>query len=116
MGDLSKNFSRSEFACKCGCGFDGVDAELLKVLQDVRDHGGKSIRINSGCRCLEYNRSIGSKDTSQHVKAKAADIIVIDVPASKVQKYLKTMYQHKYGIGCYQYFTHIDVRATKARW
>jgi hypothetical protein len=23
MGDIGKYFNRSEFACKCGCGFDG---------------------------------------------------------------------------------------------
>ena len=35
---------------------------------------GKQIKINSGFRCLELNRIIGSKDTSQHVKGQAVDI------------------------------------------
>ena len=30
--------------------------------------------INSGFRCLELNRAIGSSDSSAHVKAQAADI------------------------------------------
>ena len=37
MGTVSKNFSRSEFACKCGCGFDAVDVDLLAGLQALRD-------------------------------------------------------------------------------
>ena len=32
MGDLTKNFSRSEFACKCGCGFDDIDLVLQSVI------------------------------------------------------------------------------------
>ena len=35
---------------------------------------GKQMKINSGYRCLELNRIIGSKDTSQHVKGQAVDI------------------------------------------
>lgn len=42
------------------------------ILQPVRDEHG-SYAINSGFRCLELNRVIGSKDTSQHVKGQAAD-------------------------------------------
>ena len=45
MGDLSENFSRHEFACKCGCGNDTVDAELIRVLQSVRARFGKPIRF-----------------------------------------------------------------------
>ena len=31
MGDLSENFSRSEFECKCGCGFATVDVRKNKA-------------------------------------------------------------------------------------
>jgi len=82
MGDLSKNFSRSEFACHCGCGFDSPEPLLVESLQTIRDHFGP-VRIRSGCRCLKYNRTLTdskgrrlSKDTSQHVFGKAADIWV----------------------------------------
>ena len=36
MAQLSQYFKRSEFACKCGCGFNVVDTELLDVLIDVK--------------------------------------------------------------------------------
>jgi len=116
MGDLSKDFSRSEFQCKCGCGFDTVDAELLKVVQDVRDHYHARTTINSACRCLEHNRSVGSTDTSQHPKAKAADITVRGVSPARVHHYLVQKYPDKYGIGNYADFTHVDVRSDRARW
>lgn len=37
--------------------------------------GGCPIIVSSGYRCLELNRALGSKDTSQHVKGQAADFI-----------------------------------------
>ncbi|BEB16509.1 hypothetical protein VEE45_23520 [Escherichia coli] len=46
---LSKHFSRKEFKCKCGkCDYDTIDAELLVILEDVREHFGKPVIINSG--------------------------------------------------------------------
>lgn len=30
MGDLTKNFNRFEFACKCGCGFDDIELQVAK--------------------------------------------------------------------------------------
>tara|TARA_Y100000588_G_C14231612_1_gene915547 strand:- start:1224 stop:1703 length:480 start_codon:yes stop_codon:yes gene_type:complete len=49
---------------------------VLKVLQPLRDAFGCPVAINSGFRCLELNRKLGSKDTSQHVLGQAADIEV----------------------------------------
>jgi hypothetical protein len=37
VGDLSPNFSKSEFACKCGCGSAGVSVDLILRLQEVRE-------------------------------------------------------------------------------
>ena len=116
MGDVSNNFSRHEFGCKCGCGFDAVDFELRDVVQKVRDYYGKPVTINSGCRCLKYNRSIESTDNSQHIKAKAADISIAGVLPAEIFSYLDNEYPHKYGIGLYQTFVHIDVRKVMARW
>ena len=112
---LSPNFYRDEFQCSC-CDLDTVDAELIYVLQDVRDFFDKPITINSACRCLPYNRSVGSNDASQHPKCKAADIVVKDIPPYLVHEYLTETYPEKYGIGEYDDFTHIDVRAIKGRW
>ncbi|KMP10846.1 hypothetical protein UR09_05080 [Candidatus Nitromaritima sp. SCGC AAA799-A02] len=77
MGDLSKNFSRHEFLCRCGCGFGEVRPELVQKLQAVRDRVGK-IRINSACRCAEHNRQFGGKSTSSHLKGRAVDIACLE--------------------------------------
>ena len=49
---LTKNFTRSEFDCPCGCSTQMVDPELAEKLQRIRDALGKPIKITSGYRCL----------------------------------------------------------------
>lgn len=110
---LSKNFHRSEFACKCGCGFATVDVELLNTLEVVRSHFNKSVKINSACRCEEHNKKIGGSYGSKHKKGIAADIVVKDVDPDVVYKFLDNYMPNTYGIGKYNSFTHIDVRKTK---
>lgn len=61
-----------------------LTALARNVLQPVRDYFGKPVIINSGYRCLEVNRAVGSKDNSQHVKGEAADLFVKDVPLKDV--------------------------------
>lgn len=113
---LSKHFMRSEFACKCGCGFDNVNSLLVEILEDVRSHFNTFVMINSGCRCIQYNRIVGGKQRSQHVLGNAADIKVKGVEPKSVADYLESKYTDKFGIGRYKTFTHLDVRAVKARW
>jgi len=57
MANLSKNFTTDEFACKCGCGYDTPEPELVRMLQATRDLYGKPIKI-----------------TSAHIYGKAVDI------------------------------------------
>ena len=73
MGDLTKNFSRSEFACPC-CGKDNIDLELVDVLQKIRDDVGHAITITSGVRCEKHNTEVGGVDNSPHMDGVAADI------------------------------------------
>jgi len=113
---LNLYFSRDEFACKDGCGFDVVDAELLQVLTDLREHFQSPVIVKSGCRCEQHNARIKGSPNSQHLLGKAADIAVTNTPASEVQDYLLRVYPNTYGIGKYSIWTHIDVRPEKARW
>lgn len=114
MGDLSKHFSRHEFACKCGCGQDTVDAELLTELEALRQHFDAPITINSGNRCEEYNRRVGGASASQHLRSRAADITIKGVTPLRVYTLLDPT--HKGGLGKYETFTHIDTRGSRARW
>ena len=116
MGDLTKNLSRSEFACQCGCGFDTVDYELAIVIQDIRDNFGEAVHINSGCRCEIHNKAQGGTSGSLHTMGRAADIRVNNTPSDLIYDYLDNLYPDKYGIGRYSGRTHIDTRKYKARW
>jgi len=119
------NFTRSEYRCKCGCGFDTVDYELDMVMDDLRDFFGKPVYINRGCSCVEHNDNvqleydhtyIAGSSKSQHIYGKACDFRVEGVHEDAVVRYLENTYPNKYGIGRYNGRTHIDVRTDKARW
>lgn len=71
---MTNNFKPEEFECNCGCGLNNMHPNTLFMLEQARDETGVPIVINSGCRCLTYNRKIGSKDTSSHLKGLAIDI------------------------------------------
>lgn len=74
MGDISKNFNRKEFACKCGCGKDNIDPRVVNMCQTIRDAIGVPIRISSGCRCEKHNKNVGGVANSYHVQSLAADL------------------------------------------
>jgi len=84
MIKLSKHFTRHEFSCKCGCGFDTVDAYLIQILESIREYFDKPIIITSGCRCPEYNERVGGAHNSQHKLGRAADFIVADTEPDAV--------------------------------
>jgi len=67
VGDLSYHFSRSEFACKCGCGLDAIDRDLVDNLEQSRTRVGIGYPINCGCRCESHNKLVGGKDHSAHL-------------------------------------------------
>lgn len=91
MGTISKDFSYREFEAsptaerKGICNVittaavrDAVKELTEKVLQPLRDIVGRPLRINSGYRCPELNRAVGSFPTSQHVRGEAADVAAAD--------------------------------------
>lgn len=113
---LSANFKVSEFACKDGSDTVFVAPELVTVLQKIREHFGKAVTINSAYRTDAYNKKVGGAAYSQHKYGIAADIAVSGVTPLAVAQYAQTLLPNKGGIGVYQTFTHVDVRAGKARW
>ena len=54
--------------------------DLAQLLQRIRDHYGKPIRVNSAYRNPDLNVLIGGSTTSQHVKGQAADFVVLGGP------------------------------------
>jgi hypothetical protein len=61
MGDLSRDFSRDEFACPC-CGESKMDPEFVDRLQSLRDKYGKPFSPvkGGGYRCEEYDGKRGT--------------------------------------------------------
>ena len=113
---LSEHFNRSEFACKCGCGFDTVDAELILVLEEIRSIFHKPINISSGARCAEHNAEQGGKPNSQHLLGRAADIWITGTSPLDIYNFIGSVYPDSYGLAVYRTFVHIDTRNKKARW
>ena len=77
MGDLTRNFSKREFACKCGdcqCDGSGMSKDFVNRLQRTRDRYGKPISVNSGVRCTAHNKDEGGKPDSEHLDGEGGDI------------------------------------------
>ena len=121
---LEKNFSLHEFRCK-----DGTDVpdelidnvrELCVNLQILRDYIDKPITIISGYRSPEYNTKIKGAKRSQHMSARAADIIVPGMTSLEVRDIIIQLIKEgkmvKGGVGIYPTFVHYDVRGYNARW
>ena len=71
---MTKNFTRQEFSCRCGCGYDHIDRRVVEIAQTIRDFVGVPIRVNSGCRCEAHNLRVGGVKGSYHTKGLAADL------------------------------------------
>jgi hypothetical protein len=98
--NLSPNFSlheltKSETALRMG--FDNTPGEaetknlrLLceKVLQPVRDHFGKGVKVNSGFRSPESNAAVGGSKTSDHCLGRAADIEIPGVANAELAQWI----------------------------
>ena len=120
MGDLSKNFSKLEFLCPCGCGADKISPILIQKLQKVRDIIGRPLTITSGVRCEFYNTSIKASWSSSHVPddfgiGNAVDIACTNSKDRYELVQVAQKYFNRVGIsgGSYGGFIHLDVDRSK---
>lgn len=120
MGDLTKNFSRWEFRCRCGrrdCDAAPLDMRLVTALQALRDLIGAPIHINSGVRCVRHNRRVGGVRNSRHLEGIAADIRCDELTPVELKKFAEEIPEFANGgIGIYDWGIHVDVRGRRARW
>jgi len=68
---------------------ENLEITAQNILQPVRDHYGIPIVPNSGFRCLELNRALKSKDSSQHTKGQAVDIEIPGVSNYELATWIK---------------------------
>lgn len=113
---LSANFKVKEFACKDGSDPIFIAPALVELLQNIRNHFGKAVNINSAYRTAAYNKKVGGATYSQHCYGTAADIRISGVKPKDVAAFVETLMPNTGGIGIYSNFTHVDVREVKSRW
>ena len=123
MGDVSRHFDKSEFACKC-CGFNPIASEQFVIAEIVREfEGGEPYTLNSACRCREYNEKVQMKYVPGYVpgtsKSKHMNGLAVDYPSKNpkvLYKHLNKLFPATFGIGLYKTFVHVDIRQNKVRW
>lgn len=87
FSSIAPNFQRKEFACKCGCGFDDINLDLVADLQKIRTGLGNQMIITSGCRCPAHNAREGGVWNSHHLEGNAADCYVVGHTAQEILDY-----------------------------
>ena len=101
MTQLSANFSlsemtKSETALRHNLDNTPGEKEIEnlrvlceRVLQPVRDHYGKGVKVNSGFRHPDVNAAVGGSKTSDHCRGQAADIEIPGVPNHELAEWIK---------------------------
>ncbi len=64
-----------------------------KILQPVREHYGKGVKVNSGFRHPEVNAKVGGSKTSDHCKGQAADIEIPGVANADLALHIVDTYE-----------------------
>lgn len=111
---IAPNFVAKEFWCKCAKCRDGhareeLDGKLLYMLELLRvETGGRQIVISSGVRCSDRNRAVAGAPKSQHMRGKAADIVVKGMTPSQVASAARRVGFSF--VKTYRTHTHVDVR------
>jgi zinc D-Ala-D-Ala carboxypeptidase len=66
-----------------------LQALAVHVLQPVRDHYGKGVKVNSGYRSPDVNARVGGSRTSDHTRGMAADIEIPGVSNHELAEWVK---------------------------
>ena len=115
-------FARSEFTCKCGCGTNKVQQDLIDMLNVIRETFGREVTVTSGTRCVANNAKAGGATNSNHLTGHAADIRCTDKSMTPTQMYDVVMRLHREGkipqlAGIsknYDTIIHVDVHPKRA--
>ena len=101
MTQLTKNFSlhemiKSETALRQGLENNPGPAEIanlkslcVNVLQPIRDHYARGVKVNSGFRHPDVNAAVGGSRTSDHCRGMAADIEIPGVPNAVLAEWIE---------------------------
>jgi len=99
--NLTKNFTlaemtKSETALRHGLENNPGEQELAamkllaeKVLQPVRDHFKKGVKVNSAYRHPDVNQRVGGSRNSDHTRGQAADIEIPGVANAELAEWIR---------------------------
>ena len=105
MTQLTANFSlheltKSETALRLDMLNEPGPAEIAslttlagEILQPVRNHYGKGVKVNSGFRHPDVNAAVKGSRTSDHCLGMAADIEIPGVPNHELAEYIAKNYK-----------------------
>ncbi len=120
---LAPNFSTGELAKSGATRFSParIDPSLVCVIQALRDHIGRPVRVTSGYRSWAYNQEIyrnrNQRPTkSRHCSGQAVDITVSGLDGIEIAKAAIDAAGAGLGIGVGSDYAHIDVRGTWTVW
>lgn len=64
------------------------------ILQPVRDHFGKPVKITSGFRCAALNQAAGGSSNSDHCRGQACDFEIDGVPNPELAQWIADNLQY----------------------
>ena len=108
----AEHFYVHEAACPCGCGFgrhaEDINADLVALLEAVREEVGHPLFVNSWCRCPTHNTAVRGVDGSVHTLGQAADLRAIG--GARKHGIQKAGFAHgAMGVGIGENYVHLDV-------
>ena len=98
---LSPHFSLAEFTASATAKARRIDnrpgpreiaamqALCINVLEPLRAHFGRPVRLTSGFRSIELCLAVGSAETSQHTKGEAGDFEIPGIDNVTVARFIR---------------------------
>lgn len=89
---MTRNFTKKEYDCNCGCNQLYIDVQLMVMAEAFRAYlcakYNKNVRIDVHCvnRCYKHNRNVGGSPRSKHLWGKAMDLHSPDLKWSELKK------------------------------
>ena len=120
---ITPNFSKSEMACRCGCGIFEMDDEFMRMLQELRNQMQRPLRVSSARRCDTHDHEVSTaknKKNGVHTLCQAADVLIHGEVAMK--HFERARLIGFSGISLSQRgdhvsrFVHLDTKPRKALW
>lgn len=108
---MTSGFKVNQFSCKCGCGNDETEQELIDKLNQFRKLIKLDFAITCGVRCEKHNKEAGGAKKSAHLTiCRAVDIqnIKIDIDDMMTQAVKCDFGGYGLYMGKVGYYMHLD--------